>query len=190
MKSEKLKTYDDFKARMEVLGTQEEPGLMIVTPTKSKKIFTQQYVNLLNIRGGESSIRLRYIQLVIERNTTNDDSKIEKFKSIYSEKTIENLDRELKNIPHKLMDIYRQRYISGNYLQLPPAVHHVIQDVFLSYKNAAKKRSSEIYSLIDRIHHELSKRDAKNVNHIYKYIKQSTRKSKKIESLTDMSEQK
>ena len=101
-------------------------GVIVFAPgNKQYKIYNQTYSGFYNIRGNESSVKFRYLQL------RNDSLKKELLRQLYPEwcDAFDTYDKCIHNICEIILQAYINRYIRKNFTTLPLEQFIVMSEV-------------------------------------------------------------
>lgn len=110
-------------------------------PIRAVKVLAKNYTSLLGLRGGESNMRIVYLNALIK----NDDVLI---RDVYSESAelFNNTDSKLLELNTRLENIYRDRYITKLKFTDEPKVWHLILIKALNLSGGVKERINRVLS--------------------------------------------
>jgi len=129
---EELVTYIENKTDPMV-----SPGLIIFAPgNKQIKICSNAYKKLVELRGNQSSIKFRYLQirLYVDKN--------EEFRKLYPEH-VEDFNRyedELHEVSKNIHTSYMNRFIHKQFVSVPVSEYQVIQKAHKWFNNDRENR--------------------------------------------------
>ncbi len=115
----------DVAQYIENTDIKTQQGLLIILPSsgKSYKVVSEDYLKKASLRGNESSIRFRYLQL----RTSIDD--VENFVELYNEHTdmFNECEDLIEQVVDRLLKEYISRYIRKQFKTLPKYEHWILK---------------------------------------------------------------
>lgn len=153
-------TPESITTLVKTLDPQYHPGILLRNGTHEIKIVSKKYKDLLLVRGNESSLAWRYLQV------RNDYKMYKPFLDLYVERSslFNKIEDKIKRSAHRLSDLYIDRYENGKYDFLPPLQHYLLKRV---RNNIRRTGDDEIENVLYRYFlYELSNMDTGLLNSI------------------------
>ena len=127
------------------------------------KIVNQTYQNLFKARGNEPSINFRYLQVRMQRRTTN------MLYHLYPEKirTFEEYEDTLYDIARNIYRAYVQRFIKKKYITVPREEFAIISECHSWHLNDRQKNRISV----DKIIEVMNTQSPTNLNHMIRRYK-------------------
>jgi hypothetical protein len=142
-------------------------GIIVFAPNnKQYKIWNQTYADLYRIRGNESSIKFRYLQL------RNDPEKREALRKLYPEccDAFTHYEQCIVNISGNILEGYVNRYIRKNFTTLPLEQFIIMSEVHKWHQLDRENNRVNVVVIMDMI----AKQQPTSINRmIKKYIAES-----------------
>lgn len=178
---------DELIEYVSSLNYTEKQGVIGFGPNNTQvKIYNKNYQDLFKIRGNEQSIKFRYLQ--IRMNT----EMVRQLYELYPSHT--QIFDEYENILHKIASqiyqAYKQRFIYGKFVVLPPREYKVMTECHEWYKQNRAKEAKEnnMYDTnkkrvnCERVTKILNKQPATNLNHMIRNYKLEQKKNQEEQS--------
>lgn len=167
----RIQTFDDVASEMKELeDSQLATGLLFTSVGKDGKmqcikLMSPSYAARLSLRGGESSLLVRYLQLKLESLELDDPSKLEKFIKLFGDEIkIDEVEEDMKRAPEVLAKWYRIRFPKPRrFIEFPPVVFYVLRE---TYQDFDRSRSVE-----ENIADTLRSRNASQWKVILKFLR-------------------
>lgn len=164
LKTPKKYTFNSFqqvKEKMDSINYKELQGLVVFSQRNAvMKIMTSDYKELFDLRGNESSLRFRYLQI------RGDVIKVQKYLELYPDFTdmayfVEDC---LLTAAKTIHDSYVSRHIHKNFVTLPKTEYIVSQSCHRNFLETMQ------YVTINTVLKEINKLNAVNLNMVLKNI--------------------
>ena len=160
---------ENIKDVMKTLDVSKFTGLMLTSGNTYYKLTHPEYVKRNNVRGGETSLRIRYLQLRKDQSSIGEFCL---FKEIFaSDLDMELIEKQIAQLPAHLENCYMQRFVRyTGYVNFPPYVFNMLKNVNESNGNnvSSEVRQKQFFSMVSNL-------DSLKLNFLIKFFNPKVR---------------
>ena len=136
-------------------------GIIAFSGSNHIKILNPEYKRLFNIRGNEPSIKYRYLQVRMQKETTDE---LYRLYPRYTD-TFEEYENQLYKIAKSIYDSYVQRFIKKKYVTLPREEYQVMRSCHSWHLEDRAKNRISLRKVIEKLNEQTPTNLNKMIRH-------------------------
>ena len=140
------------------IDPQESPGCILFHKKRNEqvKIVHPLYAYLATLRGNQSNLAIRYLELKKERDYIHDHPDIRSFLQLYdrNQQLFQDIERGIEEVSKRINSWYTERYVKNRFISVPFAEYSVMKKCHQWYLQDVSNRRVYIRVVMDFLKRE------------------------------------